>query len=82
MDSSVSLLFHVYQFGTGLAILRGSMKITRKQAEDLITSTQVISTTLKQKHDEIKIRMQLSNSQTFVVTYDLVTHVKSYNTEP
>ena len=54
------------------------MKISREQAEQLIDSAQVVSTSINQKRKQIQIRMELSNAQTCVVTYDRLTHQKSY----
>ena len=55
------------------------MKLSREEAEKLINSSDVVSTSLNQKQKEIQIRMELSNSQTCVVTYDRRTHEKSYH---
>ena len=54
------------------------MKISREEAEKLIDTSQVLSTSVNQKHKEIQVRMELSNAQTCVITYDRQTHQKSY----
>ena len=54
------------------------MKISREEAEKLIDTSQVLSTSVNQKHKEIQVRMELSNSQTCIITYDRQTHQKSY----
>jgi hypothetical protein len=54
------------------------MKISREEAEKLIDTSQVLSTSVDQQSKQIKVRMQLANDQTCVVTYDRKTHEKSY----
>ena len=54
------------------------MNISREEAEKLIDASQVLSTSINQKHKEIQVLMKLSNEQTCIVTYDRQTHQKSY----
>ena len=54
------------------------MRISREEAEKLIDASQVLSTSVNQRHKEIQVRMELSNEQTCIVTYDRQTHKKSY----
>jgi hypothetical protein len=54
------------------------MNISREEAEKLINTSQVLSTSVQQKQLEIKVLMKLDNAQTCIVTYDRQTHQKSY----
>lgn len=54
------------------------MNISREEAEKLIDASQVLSTSVRQKQEEIQVFMKLSNAQTCIVTYDRQTHQKSY----
>ena len=54
------------------------MKLSREEAEQVINTSNVVSTTIKQQKKEIQIHMKLENAQTCIVTYDRSTHEKSY----
>lgn len=54
------------------------MKLSREEAEKVINTSNVVSTSVKQGKKEIQIHMKLSNAQTCIVTYDRSTHKKSY----
>lgn len=54
------------------------MKLSREEAEQVINTSNVISTSVKQGKKEIQIYMKLANTQTCIVTYDRSTHEKSY----
>lgn len=54
------------------------MYLSREQAENLIQSSQILSSQVKQSTNEIQIHLQLSESETFIITYDRLEHKKSY----
>ncbi len=54
------------------------MKLSREQAEKIINTSNVISTSVKQYKREIQVHMTLDNSQTCIITYNRGTHKKSY----
>ena len=53
--------------------------ITREEAEDLIDSSDVISTSLMQENGNIEVSFCLANDQSFVVRYDCRRQSKSYH---
>jgi hypothetical protein len=54
------------------------MKISRKQAEQLIETSSVLSTRVEQSGAEIRVSIELADSKRFIVTYDRKSHEKSY----
>ena len=54
------------------------MKLSREEAERVITATNVVSTSVRQRKQEIEIHMKLENAKTCIVTYDRNTHTKSF----
>lgn len=53
-------------------------QITRREAEALLDTSQIISSNVKQNHDEMRIVLILTDDRAFLLKYDLQDHKKRY----